>query len=175
MAQMALSSNLHALIVQRLQMILAKFVCTYCAKTGEDFGTNRHSKSAWMARLWQFSQGIPKRSFSEEVQRGDQGKFFKHRPKRSPRLKRPKALWLKWHYPLISMRLNWKDWRSFWRKQRLPKCPNGQVMAIFARSPKTRIFLKVQRGDLENVFKNRQKSSPRLKGQQHYGANGIIL
>ena len=75
------------------------------------------------------------------------------------------------NYPLISMHLKWKDWRRFWRKQRLQNYPNGQVMAIFERSPKTRIFWKVERGDEDKLFKNRQKSSPRLKGQKalwHY-------
>ena len=56
-----------------------------------------------IAKLWQFLQGYPKPTFSEKVQGGDQGKFFKNRPKISPRLKGPKALWRKWHYPLISM------------------------------------------------------------------------
>ena len=97
------------------------------------------SKSARMAKLWQFSQGHPKPAFSEKVQRGDQGKFFKNRPKSSFRLKGPTALWRKWH-PLNSMRLKCKDWRKCWRKKRLQKCPNGQVMAIFATSPKTSIF-----------------------------------
>ena len=97
-------------------------------------------KSARMAQLFQFLQGHPKPAFSEKVQRGDQGKFFKNRPKRSPRLKGSKALWREWHYLLISIHLNCKDWKTFWRKQRLQKCPNGQVMAIFARSPKSRIF-----------------------------------
>ena len=77
------------------------------------------SKSARMAQLSQFKQGHPKPAFSEKVQRGDQGKFFKNRPKSSPRLKGPKALWRKWHYPLISMHLKCKDWKRFWRKQRL--------------------------------------------------------
>ena len=86
-----------------------------------------------MAKLWQFLQGHQKPAFSEKVQRWDQGKRFKNRPKRSPRLKGPKALWRKWHYPLISMHLNSKDWKTFWRKQPLQKCPNGQVMAIIAR------------------------------------------
>ena len=58
-----------------------------------------------MAKLWQFSQGHPKPAFSEKVQREDQGKFFKNRPKTSPRLNGPKALLHKWHYPLISMHL----------------------------------------------------------------------
>ena len=97
-------------------------------------------KSARMARLLQFLQGHPKPAFSEKVQKGDQGKFFKIRPKSSPRLKGPKALWRKWHYPLTSMHVNCKDWKTLQRKQRLQKCPNGQVMAIFAKSPKSRIF-----------------------------------
>ena len=98
------------------------------------------SKSARMAKLWQFCQGHPKPAFSEKVQRGEQGKFFKNRQESSPRLKGPTALWRKWHYPVTSMHLTYKDWKRFWRKQRLLNCLNGQVMAIFARSPNTRIF-----------------------------------
>ena len=106
----------------------------------------RGSGSVRMGKLWQLSQGHPEPAFSGKLQREDQGIFFKNRPKSSPRLKGPKAtlahysLTTKWHYPLISMHLKGKDWRRFWRQQRLQKCPNGQVMAIFASSPKTRIF-----------------------------------
>ena len=39
-----------------------------------------------------FLQGNQKSAFSKKVQRGDQEKFFKNRPKSSPRLKDPKAL-----------------------------------------------------------------------------------
>ena len=46
-------------------------------------------RSAQMAKLSHLSQGHPKAAFSEKVQRGDQGKFFKNRPKGSPRLKNP--------------------------------------------------------------------------------------
>ena len=87
-----------------------------------------------------FLQGHPKPAFSKKVQRGDQEKFFKNRPRSSPCLKGPKALSRQSHYPLISMHLICKDWRRFWRKQRLADCPNNHVMAILARSPKTRIF-----------------------------------
>ena len=93
-----------------------------------------------MAKLWQFSQGYLKPAFSVKVQTWDQKKFLKNRPKSSPSLKGPKAHWCKWHYLLISMHLKFKDWKRFTRKQRLQKCPNGQLMAILARSPKTRIF-----------------------------------
>ena len=61
-----------------------------------------------MAKLLRFAQGHPKPAFSEKVQRGDQGKFFKNRPEGCPRLKGQKALWRKWHYPLISMHLKSK-------------------------------------------------------------------
>ena len=116
-----------------------------------------------MTRLWQFSQGHPKPSFSEKVQRGDQGKFFKNRPKSSLRLKGSKALWRKWHYRLISMHLKCKDWKRFTRKQRLQKCLNGQVIAIFARSPKTRIFCKSAKGGPRKIFQKSPKKWPSLK------------
>ena len=79
--------------------------------TGEDLGANSGYKSARMAKLWQFSQGHPKPAFSEKVQRGDQGKFLKNRPKGRPRLKRLKALWREWHYPPISIHLKCNDWK----------------------------------------------------------------
>ena len=58
-----------------------------------------------------FFQGHPKPPFSKKVQRGDQEKFLKNRPKSSPRLKGLKALWRKWHYRLISMHLTCKEWK----------------------------------------------------------------
>ena len=58
--------------MQRLEKILAR---------------KAPSKSARMAKLWQFSQGHPKPAFSEKEQSGDHGKFFKNRPKGSPSLK----------------------------------------------------------------------------------------
>ena len=93
-----------------------------------------------MAKLQQFSQGHPKPAFSEKVQRGDQGKFFKNRPKSSPRLKGPKAHLRKWHYPLISMHLKGKDWKRFWGKKAAPKVPERPSEGIFAMSSKTPIF-----------------------------------
>ena len=103
-----------------------------------------------------FMQSHPKPAFSKKVQRGDQGKFFKNRRKSSYRLKGPKAHWRKWHYPLIRTLLKCKHWKTFWRKERLQKCENSQVMAIFARSLKTRIFSKSARGGPREIF---QKSS----------------
>ena len=116
-----------------------------------------------MAKLLQFSQGHSKPAFSAKVQRGDQGKFFKNRPKCSPRLKGPKALWHKCHYLLISMHLKWKHWRTFLRKQLLQKCPNGQVMAILGTSPKTRIFGKKANGKPRETFKKSPKKYSSLQ------------
>ena len=85
---------------------------------------------------------------------GNQGKFLKNRPKISPRLKGKQPLWRQWHYPLIKMHLTWKDWKRFRRKQRLKKCPNGQVMSIFGRSPKTHIFRKSAKKETKRSFSN---------------------
>ena len=57
--------------------------------------------------------------FLKKERRGDQGKFFKNRPKTSPRLKGSKALWRKLHSTLISMHFYCKYWRRFWRRKRL--------------------------------------------------------
>ena len=113
-----------------------------------------------MAKLWQFRQGHLQPGFSKKRANGDQGKFFKNRQKSSPCLKGPKALWRKLNYTLIKMHLKRKDWRIFWRKQRLQKCPNGQVMAIIARSPKTRIFWKSAKGGAREIFQNSPKKEP---------------
>ena len=91
--------------------IILQLVSTYKANTGKDFGENSGFKSARTARLRQFSQCHQKPAFSEKVQRGDQGKIFKNRPKSIPRLKGLKELWCKWHYLQTSMHLKCKDWR----------------------------------------------------------------
>ena len=98
------------------------------------------------------------------MQRGDQGKFFKNRPKSSPRLKGPKELWHKCHYPLIQMHLNCKNWKRSWRKERLKKCLHGQVMAISQGQPKPAFSEKGQRGDQGKFLKKRPKNSPPFKG-----------
>ena len=116
-----------------------------------------------MAKLWQFSQSHRKPAFSEKVQRGDQGKVFKNRRKTCPGLKGPKALWRKWHYPLNNMHLKCKDWTRFRRKQRLQKCANVQVIPIFTRSPKTRIFWKSAKGGPRESFQKSPKKMPSLK------------
>ena len=84
-----------------------------------------------------FLQGHPKPAFSKKVQRGEQEKFFKNRPKSSPRLKGLKALLHKCYYPPISMRLKGKDWKRFWGKKAAPKTPGWPSYGNFSRSPKT--------------------------------------
>ena len=109
-----------------------------------------------------FARSPKTRIFYKRAKRGPR-KIFKNRPKNSPRLKDPNEHWRKWHYPLICTHLKCKHWKTFWRKQRLQTCPNGQVMAIFARSPKPAFSEKVQRGDQGKFFKTRPKSGPRFK------------
>ena len=136
---------------------LLKFVSTNTAKTGEDFGGERGSKSAPMAKLWQFLEGHPKPAFFRKRGKGGPREIFQKSPKSSPRLKGKKALWRKLNYTLIKMHLKCKDWRIFWRKQRLQKCPNGQVMAIIASSHKSRIFWKRAKGGPREIFQKSPK------------------
>ena len=98
------------------------------------------------------------------MQKGDQEQFFKNHRKSSPRLNGPKAHWRKWHYPLSSMHLKCKDWRTFWFKQRLQTFPNNQVMGIFEKSFKTSIFWKKGTGGPRKIFQKSSKKRPRLKG-----------
>ena len=148
LVQMALSSYKYALIAPRLEKIMAQ---------------NASPKVQEWQSYGKFRKVTLNPHFSEKVERGDQGKFFKNRPKSSPRLKGPKALWRKLNYTLIKMHLKCKDWKIFWRKQRLQKCPNGQVMAIIARSPKTCIFRKSAKGRPIEVFQKTPKKSPSLQ------------
>ena len=104
-------------------------------------------------RFWQngliiaIFAGSPKTHIFWKSAKGGPREIFQKSPQKNilP-LKGSKAFWRKCHYPLISMHLNWKEWKRFWRKQGLQKCPNGQVIAIFASSPKTRIFWKSTKG-----------------------------
>ena len=113
-----------------------------------------------MAEVCQFLQGHPKLAFSQKVQRGDQGKFFKNRPKSRPRLKRLKALWRKWHYPPISMHLKCKDWKRFWRKKRLQRVPEWPSYNNFRKVTQNPHFLKKCKGGTkENFSKIAQKTA----------------
>ena len=69
--------------------IILYLVCTWSAKNAKGFSAKSRSKSARMAKLWQFSQGHPKAAFSEKVQTGDQ--TFQKSPKKMPFLNRPKS------------------------------------------------------------------------------------
>ena len=117
-----------------------------------------------MVKLWQFRQGHPKPAFSEKVQRGDEEKFFKDRSKNSPYLKKSTALWPKWHYPVIIMQLKCKDWTKLWRKKSSKSARKAKLWQFLKRLPKPAFSKKVQRGGQGKFFKNRPKTSPRLKG-----------
>ena len=74
-------------------------------------------------------------------------------------------------YPLIIQRLN----KSLAQKA-APRRPEWESKGNFLQGhPKPAFSKKVQRGDQEKFFKNRQKSSPRLKGPKANRANNIIL
>ena len=134
---MSVSSYKYVLIAPRLETTLAQ---------------NAAPKVPEWQSYGKFRTVTLNQHFSEKEERGDQGKFFKNRQKSSPCLKGPKALWRKLNYTLIKMHLKCKDWKIFWRKQRLQKCPNGQVMAIIARSPLNPHFLENCKGGTKGNF-----------------------
>ena len=94
-----------------------------------------------MTKLLQFLQGHPKLAFSEKVQRGDQEKFFKNRPKSSHRLKDLKALWRKWHYLPISMLFKLQRLEKILVQKAAPKVPEWQSYGKFRKiHPKPAFF-----------------------------------
>ena len=95
---MALSSYKYALIAPRKEKILAQ---------------NAAPKVPEWQSYGKFRKVTLNPHFSEKVERGDQGKFFKNRSKSSPCLKDPKALCRKLNYTLIKMRLKCKNWTIF--------------------------------------------------------------
>ena len=121
---MALSSNLYALLLQRLEMILAQTPAPKVPEWPSHGNLSKVTLNPHFPKKW---KGRTKGNFSKITQK-------------VPLLKKPQKTLNQMAYPLTSMRLNYKDWRRFRSKQRLQKCPNDQVMAIFARSPKTCIF-----------------------------------
>ena len=74
---MALSSNKYALKAPRLENILAQ---------------NAVPKMPEWQSYGKFRKVTLNPHFSQKVERGDQAKFFKNRPKSSPRLRSPKKL-----------------------------------------------------------------------------------
>ena len=57
--------------------IILYLVCTWIAKTGQDFGAKSGSKSARMAKLWSFLQGHQKPAFTKNCKEGTKGNFSK--------------------------------------------------------------------------------------------------
>ena len=129
-------------------------------KDGRRYKLKQRLKKCPNGQVMAICERSPKTRIFKKSGKGTPREVFQNRPKRSPRLKGPKALWRKWHYPLISMQLKDKDWRRFWHKQWLQKCPNGQVMAIIARSPKTRIFSKREKGGPRRTIQKSPKKWP---------------
>ena len=141
---MALSSNLYAAIVQRLEKILAQ---TAAPKVPE-----------WPSYC-NFRKVTQNPNFLKKCKAGTKGNVSKLSQKVALVWKAQKHC-RKCHYPVFNMHLNCKDWKRFWRKQRLQKFPNGQVMAVFARSLKSHIFLKGANGGPREIFQNSARKYP---------------
>ena len=117
-----------------------------------------------MVKLLQFSQGHPKPAFSEKVQRGDQRKCLKNRQKSSPHFKsleglaqmalssNQNALKVERLHKILGQKSGFKSARM------------AKLLQFLQGHPKPAFSKKVQREDQGIFFKNRPKSSFRLKG-----------
>ena len=92
---------------------------------------------------------------------------------KSSRMTRLLQFWQGHPKPAFSEKVQRGDQEKFFKNgakssHRLQNCPNGQVRTIFARSLKTRIFLKkCKKGTNRNFLKIAQKDALALKSQKH--------
>ena len=101
--------------------------------------------------------------FLKNSKGGTKGNFSKIAQKVALVLKGPKALWRKLNYTLIKMHLKCKDWRIFWPNSGPKSVRMGKLWQLSEGHPKQAFSGKVQRGDQGKFFKNRLKSSLRLR------------
>ena len=128
------------------------YLSTYNAKTEEQFGAKRSSKTSRMTKLWQFLQRHPRHAFSEKVQRGHQGKFFKYRPKSSPCLKGTKALWRKLNYSLNKMHLKCKRLENIFAQTAALKVYEWASYGNYRKVTQNQHFLKKCKGGTMRNF-----------------------
>ena len=91
------------------------------------------------------------------MQRGDQGKFFKNRPKSKPRLKGRKALLRKGYYPLIIMHLRAKTGDDFGANSGFKSARMAKLWQFSQGHPKPAFSVKEQSGDQGKFLKIAQK------------------
>ena len=91
------------------------------------------------------------------MQRGDQGKFFKNRPKSKSRLKGRKALLRKGYYPLIIMHLRAKTGDDFGANSGFKSARMAKLWQFSQGHPKPAFSVKEQSGDQGKFLKIAQK------------------
>ena len=97
------------------------------------------------------------------MQTGEQGKFFKDRPKSSPRLKGPNALaqmLLSSNYYALKVQALEEILEQ---KSGSKSCLIAKLFQFLQGHPKPAFSEKVQREDQRKFLKNHPKSSPRFK------------
>ena len=98
------------------------------------------------------------------MQRGDQGKFLKNRPKKSPPLKGPKSTLVQMALFSNLYALKLQRLEKMLRQTRGAKSARMAKLWQFSQGhPKPAFSEKVQRRDEEKFFTDRPKNSPQLK------------
>ena len=137
--------------------IILYLVCTSSAKTAKDFGAKSGSKSARMAKLWQFSQGHPKAPFSEKVQRGGLRKIFQKSPKKWPSPQKPNSTLAQMalssnYYAVKVQRLE-----RILAQNAAPKVPEWPRYSNFCKVTQNPHLLKKWKGGARQVFQKSPK------------------
>ena len=148
LSQMALSCNYNALIVQRLEKILAQKAAP--------------KRPEWRSygNLGQVTQNP---HFLKKCKGGTKGNLSKIAFKVVFVWKAQKHSGANGIIPELACTWSAKTGEDFGAKKRLLKFPYGQVLAVFARSPKTRIFWKSAKGGPREIFQKSPKKIPSLK------------
>ena len=119
---------------------------------GKDWRRFRSKKAAPKVPEWP-SYG----NFCKVTQNPHFLKKCKGGTKRCPRLKGPKALWRKWHYPLISIHLKGKTGQDLGAHSGSKGARTAKLWQFLQGHPKLAFSVKVQRETKENFSKIAQK------------------
>ena len=126
-----------------------------------------------MAKLWQLSQGHPKPAFSEKVQMGN---FSKIAQKVAFVWKVQKHSNVSGIISELVCSLGAKTGKDFGAEGGSKTAGTAKLWQFLQGHPKPAFSEKVQRGDQGKFLKNRKKKvALASKGQEHSGANGVIL
>ena len=133
-------------------VITLQIKSTYNTKTEEDFGTKSSSKTARMAKLWQFWQGHPKPAFSKKSSKKGPKEIFQKSPKKQPSLERSKSTLAQMALSPNQYALKVQKLETILAQKAAPKVPEWQRYGNFCKVTLNPHFLKKCKGGTKGNF-----------------------